>query len=474
MFALAREYGIPLHPRDAKVLRGKAVLEFCRVYEAWAAQRDSALTAYLGSDPRPFRAFLPYDHDLLNTAPEVMWYLDEILIPDPIVDFANYFRSIRDGPCRERWPSFYESYGELQGKPVPVYSSYRWHLDQGGPIGMLEKQVRYALQFLNHFRPAIEAGHLLLAGDGVLPHPSEHISAIARPLLEDPVVVDTLRRNVRFAATTRPDSLGRNAVLHTASVGGITVVGLKMRPLRGADHVYGPEFTLGEELPTVSAGALGRRLGRNAYEATHIGQMYAQVVERTLYGSSIAHSLGSAALFSHAVQDAILSRARLPHVADAQAPLLGLRLSLPYLRGATPERLLALRDKTPESFRYFRSRISDIVHSAMGGDAVDSARTAAREVEREISASLVTLQNDLEAVARRSRILGYGGAAVAAVGSLAGAALGPAAATAIVTCLVARTTAALTAAADSGYHRAKLKTNPFYFVWHAQRTARRR
>src|SRR5262249_51227123 len=118
-------------------------------YLAWAAERDAALGAHLAEAPNAFRCALKYTDRVFATAYQVLWYFDEIVVPDPI--------------------------------------SRALSTDDASPNSLA--LVKRRLLILAKFRQSIECGYMLLAGPNLIPLvpkevPSEVTTFAQRPEVE--------------------------------------------------------------------------------------------------------------------------------------------------------------------------------------------------------------------------------------------------------------------------------------------------
>jgi hypothetical protein len=62
---------------------------FCEKYSKLSEQRDLALLQYVNSTPSLFRTHLPHSKWSIAVAFNVVWYYDELIITDPVLQFIN-------------------------------------------------------------------------------------------------------------------------------------------------------------------------------------------------------------------------------------------------------------------------------------------------------------------------------------------------------------------------------------------------
>jgi len=231
--------------------------------------------------------------------------------------------------------------------------------------------------------------------------------------------------------------------------------------------VQSPPFVVGEQLPPSSAEEISRVVGQDV-----LGQVrhhYPREVQRTVHAAGVAANLASAALFDRRVDGVILSGLEEPPLdADRQLETVAsMNLALPYLERVPPRRLVDLREKMPDAFTEFRARMVKVVQDAMKEDPARSAEVARLAAARDVVPHLRQLQTEMEAAARKGRVLGYGLPAVSVMGALVGACIGAGPA-ALVTALVGGAAGAVHAAAGSIGDRKKAEANPFFFIWRAR------
>lgn len=429
IFTLAEEAGISLGPGGQDVLEDEAFLQFCKRYRTWAKSRDRALSVYLARTPSLFRCYLPYSSRVFQVAYQVLWYLDEIVVRDPISTSLP--------------PSNIEDQRNEDAKA----------------------RVREYLQVLNRFRQSIDSGYLLLAGSDLIPSLGDTPPAQVQELLSRPDLVSELDQAVRFGLERRLDEQGREWTIFDAHLDSESIFWW---------HLPGPVSTgpspairVGEVLPVSSASELSAILKQDIYD--QVRSFYPREVQRTLHAVGVAASLDAAILFDRQVDPAVISIVGNP-AADPKKQALtvaSINLILPYLHGVPPDRLLDLRSAVPEAFYEFRAHIADIVSGAMKEDPEKAPELARLAAQRELWPSVRKLQLEMEAASRKARILGYGLPVVLATGALIGKLAGVDSWPLISTLLVGAA-AAVQAAAGFSAEQTKAQINPFYFLWRAK------
>ena len=84
MFTIASECGLPVKIDDVWPVSDDAFLLFKTRYLEWSNERDRHLRNYLSTSSQLFRVYVPYNERVFHLASQIVWYLDEIIIRDPL------------------------------------------------------------------------------------------------------------------------------------------------------------------------------------------------------------------------------------------------------------------------------------------------------------------------------------------------------------------------------------------------------
>jgi len=430
IFTLAEEAGISLGPGEQDALEDNAFLQFCEKYRTWSEVRDKALKKYLKHNhtQKFFRCYLPYSTRIFQIAYQVLWYLDEIVVRDPI-------------------------------------SLHLAHLEDKN-YENTKINLRRTLQLLSHFRQSIESGYLLLAGSNLLPILGETPLTQVKEIATHPQVISELDQAVRFGLEKRKDDQGREWAVFNAQLDSGATLGWHVEKLKGS--ATSPAIRIGEVLPISSASEISKIVKEDVYNK--IRDLYPREVYRTLKTVSLATSMNAAILFDRQVDSTIISIARGLMINRKRQELSvgSFNLALPYLRGVPADRLLSLREVIPEAFYEFRARMVEIVNSAMKEDPQNTMQLAQLTADRKLLPHISKLKTEMEAASRKARILGYGLPVLSTTGALIGASVG----VDIVPLLILLMTGAagaIKAAADFSAEQKKIQINPFYFLWRAKK-----
>jgi len=366
--------------------------------------------------------YLPYTPRVFGLASQVAWYLDEIVVRDPIVSVL---------------------------------------VTLSEDLGAAKEQVRKRVQFLAQFRPYLEAGYMLLHGTDLLPPPSDQPNEDAIALSRNAEVLRLLHDTAQFGIVSRPDSRGEPSLLCQVELDHGFLVGFVFdHPVAG---VEGPPFQVGERFPAVTYEEFAARLPDFAKQ---MEPFLAIEVHHTLWSLQAGYSLGTAVLYDRRVDAAIASRLTNSIHPGRQLSTVGaLAVTLPYVQGIPPDRLVELRESLPEAFLSFRAVLSEIVRAAASADA--DSEEVQRRAESTIRPELNKLDSEIAAEIRKARIKGWGSALVAGAGILAGGAVAGTAA-GLVAGVVTGTIGVVNVLAESAGAKRRALGNPFYFLWRAR------
>lgn len=425
IFHLASEFGIPVTPGAEEPLEDAVFSEFKRTYLEWSDKRDQALAHYLARTPTLFRTYIPYGPTVFYVASQIVWYLDEILISDPIVRVLK---------C---------------------------------PFEDLEKQkneVRKALQLLSYFKSPIEAGYILFAGSSLLkPLPDER-PEIVEAVLAVPEVRQSLAAALRCGFIRRVGRQGEPWFIYELKLPSGGIIGFEGEVPAGGTMI--PLKTMGEDLPQIDLAELRRMISRDPLE--RMESVFARAIHKTLFETETAKSLGSAVLFDQEVNGVILSNTSRSFDDERQiATASVLDTLVPYVRGIPPDRLAALRDVMPAAFRDFRGHMVEITRQVLDSNEHDVA-SLRFAVERKVLPGLRCLDAEMLAALKKARVLKRGLPLAAAAAMLTGAVFDVPIAAPLAFGL-AGSLGSIKAEADEKEAEQKAKGNPFYFLWRVQK-----
>ena len=424
MFTLASECGLPIDPREQWPVDDDAFILFKSKYLEWSDGRDKRLSDYLSNSSSLFRVYLPYNNRSFHLASQIVWYLDEIIIRDPlriIVERSN----------------------------------------EGIENDKLE--AIQLLQFLSRFRSILDNGYILFAGPHVLKSRKTDVySDIASSLLELPEIQSALEQSTYYGCTTRKDSEGRDTSVYQLMLDSGGIFGWGSMSFGGGKSVSAPAIRIGEILPPVTLEELQKVVKLDLKQMMR--GVYITEIKRDLALVETASDLGAAIIFDRQLDQLTLTNADIKLSDQKQLATCGiLNLSLPFVKGIPPERITEIRDEMPMAFLDFRAKLFDIVSEGLksGIAASDELR---RYVEKQLAPNLNVIDSEINSSLKKAKILYLGYPLVSGLGILTGALLS-APIVALVSFGVAGTLGTIKTYADDQETKEKAKRHPFYFLW---------
>lgn len=312
LFKMLDELGVSLANGKVVGLEPAVVAEMQRRYPSVAAARDAALVAYLTTHETLFRTYLRQSDRTYRTAYQILWYMDEIIVRDPLYTF----------------------------------------LAEADPAEKITVAVRRNLELIFAWRPYIEAGYLLLGGDGVIRQLPDDAVATAAALAADVHIGRELAAAARYGMVRRPDSGGREWTIYEVLLDTGFNIGFS-HPELPSGQSESPGYVFGERLPQVEAAQVMAATNSSNEDLENLRRrMYPREIAAILHGVRVAAFLQAAVLFDREADGVVVSRAAETTLdKKLQGATVGvLDLSLPYLEGATAQQLLDLRRELPEAF----------------------------------------------------------------------------------------------------------------------------
>lgn len=425
VFAIATKYEIPLQPGRSAPLSDEAFAAFEGEYRQWAEKRDQELARHLVAISTPFRIFLGYSPEVFNIASQLIWYVDEVVTRDPIA-------------------------GALDNHSTAIEQR--------------KQDLRSILQIMAQFRHAIDAGYLLLYTTplvgGIPQEAPQHLVTLAR----SPEVRAAVEQSAYCGYVERQDGQGRPIGVYQIRLESGGTVGFNLKDLTvGPGEWTSPPFSPLEVLPRVGPDALKAIAGPDVFDK--VDAMVAREAQRALLVLEASKKVGAAVVFTDPLKPVLVEHTGAHFEPHRQlASIQVLNIAAPYLKDIPPERLQEARSAAPAAFLDFRSRLVEIVTTAIKNGPGSEMELQAT-VDRSVLPALNALEVEARAEAKRGRIVGYGTPLAVALGGLIGTSLGinPSALLG-----VAAVAGPIKAAADYAASRDKLAAFPFYFLWKAR------
>jgi hypothetical protein len=198
--------------------------------------RDAALGDHLQRSETLFRTFLRSSTRTYQTAYQLLWYMDEIVTRDPLFVF----------------------------------------LTEPDPVDRVIGSVRNNLGLLFQWRPYMETGYLLLAGDGVIPPLQDDAVTAATQLASATEVERILDEAVSYGMAHRPGPAGKEWVIYEATLDTGFVVAF-YHPALPPEQSTSPGYIFGEQLPrtdlsqiVAATKTLARNLGSSGIRVARV------------------------------------------------------------------------------------------------------------------------------------------------------------------------------------------------------------
>jgi len=214
MLNLASECGLPVRPNQQWPVSDDVFLSFKAQYLEWSDRRDRSLSDYLRNSSQLFRVYLSYHERFFRLASQIVWYLDEIIMRDPLRVIAE------------------RATGDIENDKIEAIQ---------------------LLQFLSRFHSALSNGYILFAGPQVLESRNTDVySIIADSLLKLPEIHSALEQSTYYGYTSRKDSEGRDTSVYQLKLDSGGLFGWGSMSIGGGKSVSTPAIRIGETLPAVT------------------------------------------------------------------------------------------------------------------------------------------------------------------------------------------------------------------------------
>ena len=424
LFSLAAEFGIPLNPGEQASMEDDTFHQLKNRYLEWSRLRDADLSTHLKTNPNLFRACVPHSRRVFQLASQVVWYLDEVIIPDPVV---RHFEWATD---------------DLEEDKI---------------------QLRELIQFLWQFRHPIQEGYMLLAGSALPPSLDRSLPPIVSELLNNPDVIRELRAATYCGYRETLDGAGNPTRIYQLRLDSGGIVGVAGKIPDGKTVVL--PVPIHETLPPIEPDELRKRLGRDPFD--QIDHLFSREIQRALAVAHYARESGAIPLFDRDVHATILNQAGVALDKSQQIATLGtFDLTLPYVDGVPSEFLCELRTAMPQAFADFRARMFQIVQAIHSEEGSHPSEIRLR-VEREVVPHLRELDAEIQSALSKARVLGLGAPLASGIGVLTGAIFAAPIST-LLTLGMAGAGIGLKAISEATAAKKKAERHPFYFLWKAQ------
>ena len=426
IFELAKKYNLYSSKLNPLNISNDNYLQFIEEYRFHSKARDRNLSDYLVSTPKLFRTFIPYNRKLLEILSEVVWYYDEIIIPDLI-----YVKTISEN----------NSEREIEEDKVYVY---------------------HIIQFLKKFEESIKEGFILLSGERAFPVLNKEVEKNKDflELVKDEKVLRELEKLVdiyvqRLNGKEITSVIAQHRNLKT----------LKFIPNKevGATIMFDREFELGtiELLEKLNIRDIIEGEIRNSF-IYDIGEIIANL--------SISNHFGSHTMYGRRIDEITLKKLNQKIVGNKQDYNdLAYKVILPFVKNIPSERLVDLRMKMPiifEDFRYYMSELVIELKEKFGNDD----EMIGHKLKGEINKQLLKFEKEQKIALRKTKIIGIGSPLMTLAGAFSIQKLGV-----DISNIIAPSSVAVLSLTELNtlfnYLKQKdeAKTNSLYYLWKASK-----
>jgi len=376
VFAIAKKYNLFSAYVNPHEISNEDFLNFCTEYKEHTNIRDRNLIAHLQSSPVLFRTFIPYNQNLPQTLSQVVWYYDEIIIPDPLGVIISK---------KER------NNIEFQEDKEYVYG---------------------VIQFLKRFHDSIEEGFALLCIDKAFPEFDETIKENKQylDLIKDQEVLRELESLIDIGIQ-KLDGKNINGIV--ASHRGLRT--LKFVPTINKNEAY-ISFIDKYERGTVKDL---ERLGiRNMIEG-EMRKSFVYDIGEIVSNFVIAENFNSHAMYSRKVDEVVLRKLNKTinnYKSDYNDT--AFKVTLPFVDGIPTETLVELRMKMPNIFEEFRHHMAELIIKIQKEEG-GNPEMVDYKVRSEINKQLTQFEKEQKIALKKARIIGLGTPILSLAGTLA-------------------------------------------------------
>lgn len=359
---------------------------FCEKYKLLSKQRDKALFKYLFSTPNLFRTHLPHSKWAIAVAFNVVWYYDELIISDPVLQVIN-----SDNTTSE---------------------NKKYNLQE-------------LLSFLKSCSEIIDSGFLLFSGDNLTPNKTGLFDAESKNLVNVPQVLDAFEQISIMAQKPSPinentaDNLTQLEVFYDGLWGEIRTMGMYIPPHILNENKLNNEIHYDFMKPYQRLTKEELVCFNKANMLESLKREYSKDISIVLETITNAQRLNSPVLF-YREADCIAAKnyaaSNNNGVIDLLTETTVYDCLLPYIQGIPAERLFDVRNQIPEAFIDFRAFLFELVMMTMR--STDNPAEIKFKLDNEISKKMRQLSIEMKNAKSKWRFQGVAAPLIMLTGSL--------------------------------------------------------
>jgi hypothetical protein len=386
IFNLAEEFQIFSPSGEANEFTDEGFNLFCDKYKSLSNQRDIALFQYLKSTPNLFRSHLPHSKWAIAVAFSVVWYYDELIVSDPILQLIN------------------------SDNTTPEQKKYN---------------LQRILAFLKSCRESIDGGFLLFSGDDITPNKTGLFESESKSLINIPQVLDAFEQSSRLLKKPSPindniaDNLTQLEVMYEGLWGEIRTMGMYIPP-----HVFnanklgnGISYDLITPYQRLTKEELVSFNKTDLLES--LKHEYSKDISVILETITNAQRLNSPVLF-YREADCIAAKyyaiSNNKQVTNFLSDTTIYDCLVPYIDGIPAERLFDVRNQIPEAFKDFRAFLFELVNKTM--KSTDNPAEFKFKIDSEINKMMRQLSIEMKNAKNKWRFQGIAAPLIMLTGSL--------------------------------------------------------
>jgi hypothetical protein len=437
IFDLIEEFKIFNNSGYPNEITDETYHSFYKKYLELSSERDRALSLYLNLTENIFRCHMPRSKWVLGMSMQVVWYYDELVIGDPVL--------------------------ELLKSDEKSFDQKIYHLQM-------------LLSFLKDCEESIKTGYLLLCGDDMISVRSNQFNHESQLLIENPHILDAFERASAFIKKPSPinnipeDNLVQLETMYDSHFGTVRPMAMYFPP-----HVLDEKkFTKGinYNFTTPYSRTTKQEIinyGRHDILDPLVKE-YKKDIAVVLETLANAQQLRLPVLFYRDVDSIVAHEYSSKNISRtySAANTSIYECVLPYLDGVPPQRLAEIRYSLPEAFKDFRAFLFDLVKRVM--NSTNNPAESKFKIESEINSKLRLLEVEMGNANRKLRSHGVVTPIALMAGSLSLYPLGIDYAH-LITVLTGAGgfIKTVTTLSDVVGDKKKAALNPVYFLWKAQR-----
>jgi hypothetical protein len=386
IFDLTEEFEIFSSSGTANEFTDESFNLFCEKYKSLSKQRDTALFQYLNSTPNLFRTHLPHSKWAIAVAFSVIWYYDELIVSDPILQLINSDTTL------------------LEQK---------------------KNSLQKLLTFLKSCRESILGGFLLFSGNDLTPDKTGLFEVESKSLTNVPQVLDAFEQMSVMVKKPSPinenvaDNLMQLEIMYDGLWGAIRTMGMYIPPHILDTNKLGNGISYDFMTPYQRMTKEELISFKKDDMLESLKHEYSKDISIVLETITNAQRLNSPVLF-YRDADCIAAKSYATSNNKQTFDLLTdttiYDCLVPYVEGIPPERLFDVRNQVPEAFKDFRAFLFELVMNTM--KSTDNPAEFKFKVDNELNAMMRKLCVEMNNAKSKWRFQGIGAPLILLTGSL--------------------------------------------------------